>query len=46
MIWLAPVNVYAFDGLLPVVDRDRVDDVPFVNHVTAAAEDTDFYLGE
>lgn len=38
---LAPVNVYAFDGLLLVVDRDRVDDRDVVELVTAAAQDTD-----
>ena len=36
---LAPVNVFAFDGLLLVVDRDRVDDRDVVELVTAAAQD-------
>jgi len=36
---LAPVNVFAFDGLLLVVDRDRVDQRDVVELVTAAAED-------
>lgn len=38
---LAPVNIYAFDGLLLVLDRERVDQRDVVELVTAAAEDTD-----
>lgn len=36
---LAPLNVYAFDGLLLVTDRERVDDRDVVELVTAAAQD-------
>lgn len=38
---LAPVNIYAFDGLLLVIDAERVDQSDIVELVTAAAGDTD-----
>jgi len=38
---LAPVSVYAFDGLLLVVDRDRVADKQIAELVTVAAADTE-----
>lgn len=36
----APVRVYAFDELLLVLDRDRVDQEDVVDLVTAAARDS------
>ncbi len=38
---LAPVFVYGFDGLLLVVDRERVDQRDVAELVTAAARDTE-----
>jgi hypothetical protein len=38
---LAPVNVYPVDGLLLVIDRDRVDQRDVAELVTAAARDTE-----
>ena len=37
---LAEVNVYAVDGALLVIDRERVADADVVELVTAAAKDT------